>query len=597
MPEMNLTSSEKCAAAETLMGKGQFEDAEYLLDQVLDSHPQDVTALNAKSGLLARTGKIADAKHLLKVAYEIDPESPAVLTNLANLALLENRTSDALDFLKQANDADPDYLAAVLLRGQVHNFIGERGPAAEWLTKASELAPGDAEVLAACGKFELEQQKFAEALAMFEKALELRPDNVAALTGMARLRCMTGEFSLAGELAKKAHLQAPQNVDVTAGLAQIYLLSGALSEAQKLTDRIKKRYADYAPVVMLDAEIAIARGETARALADCAAWLRKAPQDQSRLLAFLKLLKSAGNWEQLLAMCEKLPGDLQASDPVTSLREEALLALGRVEESWRSWSTRRALPVERPDSPVKAALPPYASLPDELVLMRFANAWARSGPVELGGKTPLASVWERLECAEKVQWQTEVPKDQRDLLADLCARTILHVPEKAAFNPYLAPAPVRRAAWDGALPKDRGPRIGVFWQGRPPGLLIDHMQDFLSDLNIVPVSLQFDDSRHQLRTWPGVLDAGKALESLGDLVNLIDCLDMVVGPDGLPLHIAGALGRPGIALLQENHEWYWAGDGTSSLWYPSVKRIVTPVGPDWAAAKPALRAALEFQDA
>ena len=98
------------------------------------------------------------------------------------------------------------------------------------------------------------------------------------------------------------------------------------------------------------------------------------------------------------------------------------------------------------------------------------------------------------------------------------------------------------------------------------------------------VSLQFDSARHQLRVWPDAIDAGIAVKNLADLVDVVASLDHVVGPNGWPIHVAGALGIPGTVLLPENHDWYWHGDGETSTWYPSITRILKPAGPDWEAA-------------
>lgn len=589
---MSLTSTEKCAAAEELIAGGKFEDAEFLLEQVLDSHPLNVTALNAKCGLLMRSGKMAEARRLLQIASDIAPEDPVVLTNLANVALLENRIGDAIDSLEQAHVARPDYLAAILLLGQVHQMLGQRKEAAEWLTRASALQAEDPDVLAAGAAFELDQQNIVEARRLYEKAVETRPGHIRSLAGLARIRCLAGDFDKAVDLAKKAHLLAPQDPESALVLAQVFLQSGALSDADTLIGRFKRRYADYAPIVVLGAEIRIAQGEVQQGLADVAAWFRKAPGDVTRLVAFLKLLGKAGDWQRILDMCEKLPAEVQASDAVVSLQEEALLALGRTREGWQSWAQRRNLPEGSPCPPVQVTLPPRAPLLDEMVLMRFVDAVARKGRLEVAGETQIPGIWERLSEAASVEWTKDAAPGPQ-LLADLVARVTLHAPENDGFRPYLAPEPGRRTMWEAALPADGRPRVGVFWDARPPGLLIDHLQDALKDLNIHIISLQFDESRHQLRTWRGVLDAGVKLEGPGDLVNLVDCLDLVVGPDGVPLHVAGALGRRGIALLQENHEWYWAGSDRQSIWYPDVERIVLPIGPSWAGAKAALRETLE----
>jgi Flp pilus assembly protein TadD len=593
---MNLTSTEKCRAAEKLIQKGQFEDAGFLIDQVLESHPRNTSALIAKSGLQLKAGRVAEAKQFLEMAYQVTPNDPVILTNLASVALFENRLADALEHLRTVASQSPDHLPAILLLGQIHLQRGDLGKAQTWLSRAASLAPADPSVMVACSNLALACQNLAEAAALLDKALEIEAEHVRALTSLAHVRALTGDFETAAALAARAHLEAPQDPDIAVTLARVYLASGALGEAQKLMDRFKARFPDFAPVVLCAADISIARGNVAGALADGAKWLRKAPKDGGRMAGFLKVLKKAGAWQQLLDLSAKLSAEVAGSDAVQGLREEALHALGRSEEGWGAWAKRRNLPEEEPRPPLSVALPARAPLLDELVLMRFVNAWAGEGQVEMIGDSRLESLWHRLSAGDRVRWVSQ-PQGSSELLADLTARTVLFAPDKAGFAPYLAPDPERRAQWDAALPADGRPRIGVFWDARAPGLLVDHMREALADLPVHAISLQFDDSRHQLRAWPDALDAGKALQGLGDLVNLVDCLDLVAGPDGLPLHVAGALGRKGIALLQENHEWYWAGEGTGSHWYPSVTRVVTAVGPDWSAAGTALREMLDPQAA
>lgn len=590
---MNLTSSEKCQAAEKLIQKGRFEDAGFLLDQVLESHPGNTSALIAKSALQLKAGHVSEAKQLLQAACQLSPDDPVILTNMANLALFENRVPDALEHLQTVVDQSPEHLPARLLLGQIHLQRGDLDAARTWLRRAAALGPEDPDVLVALASLALAHQNITEAAALLDKALECAPDHERVLSTLAQVRALTGDFDAAATLAAKAHLEAPQDPDVAVTLARVYLASGVLGEAQKLMTRFKARFPDFAPVVLCAAEVSIARGKVAEALADTARWLRKAPKESGRVAGFLKVLKKAGAWQQLLDLSDKLSPELAGSGPVQSLREEALLALGRLEDGWASWAARRNLPETRPEPPLLVGLPPRTLLLDQLVLMRFVNAWAAEGVVELIGQTPVADVWDRIAARPSVHWVHQADRPV-ELPADLAARTVLHAPEKAAFTPYLAPDPARRAVWERALPGDGRPKIGVFWDARAPGLLVDHLREALADLPVVPVSLQFDDSRHQLRSWPEALDAGKALENTGDLVNLVDCLDLVVGPDGIPLHVAGALGRKGVALLQENHQWYWAGEGDQSLWYPSIKRVVMPIGPDWSQAKAALAKALNL---
>lgn len=594
---MNLTTPEKCDAAEKLIEKGRFEDAEFLVDQILESHPFEVRALVSKAALHMKAGRLPDAKRCLQSAYDKNPDAPLVLTNMANLALLENRVPDAITHLLEANVLQPDFFPAVLLLAQIHQQAGDTRQAAKWLAEASRLMPGNSDVLVAGAAFELSRERISEATALFDKALAIDPDHVRALSGLAQVRDLAGNFEDAGDLAKKAHLLAPQDPDTAVVLARIYQSAGALVDAQKLIDRFRSRFADYAPVVLQSAEIGIARGQVTEALAGCAAWLRKAPSDANRIVGFLKILKKAGAWQQIDQMCGTLPEDICTLEAVRSLHEEALHALGRSEEAWTFWSERRELSSERPKTPLHVTLPGRTPLLDELVLMRFANAWADVGPVKRSGPSLIDGVWRKLTTSSRIDFVSEEPQSSEKLdggfLADLAARTCLHAPDMAGFKPYIAADPGRQNEWRQALPQGEKPLVGVFWEGTTPGFQIDHLMQAFAGKPIVPVSLQFDEARHQLRIWPEAIDAGVALDGLEDLVNVVNCLDLVVGPDGIPLHIAGALGRKGVAVLPENREWYWAGTGAESIWYPSVKRVVGPIDPTWKDAICALSSAID----
>ncbi|MET1414299.1 tetratricopeptide repeat protein [Roseibium sp. HPY-6] len=595
---MNLTTPEKCDAAERLIEKGRFEDAEFLLDQVLESHPSEMRALVSKAGLHMKAGRLPDAKRCLQGAYDKNPGVPLVLSNMASLALLESRVPDAITHLLEANALQPDFFPAVLLLAQIHQQAGDMRQASKWLAEASRLKPGNTDVLVASAAFELSRERISEATALYDKALAIDPDHVPALSGLAQLRALAGDYEAAGELAKRAHLLAPTDPDTAVILARTYQKAGALADAQKLIERFRNRYADYAPVVLQAAEILIARGQVAEALSVCAAWLRKSPADAVRIVGFLKVLKKAGAWKQIDQMCGTLPEDVSARDLVRSLREEALHALGRSEEAWASWAARRELAPGRPETPLHVTLPGRTPLLDELVLMRFANAWANVGPIKRSGPSLIDGLWKKLTASSGIDVVSEDPQlglnGRGELLADLAARTCLNAHDMACFKPYLAAEPARENEWRQALPQDERPLVGVFWEGTAPGLQIDHLMKVFAGKPYVPVSLQFDEARHQLRMWPEAIDAGVALAGLEDIVNVVNCLDLVVGPDGIPLHIAGALGRKGVAVLPENHEWYWAGTGAESLWYPSVKRIVRPIDPTWKDAICALSSEIDM---
>lgn len=69
--------------------------------------------------------------------------------------------------------------------------------------------------------------------------------------------------------------------------------------------------------------------------------------------------------------------------------------------------------------------------------------------------------------------------------------------------------------------------------------------------------------------------------SIGELTALVNAVDLVVGPDTGPLHIAGMLGKPGLALCG-----YTSGHKVFG-WYESIKFIQAPAVCTMCFRKPA----------
>jgi len=129
-------------------------------------------------------------------------------------------------------------------------------------------------------------------------------------------------------------------------------------------------------------------------------------------------------------------------------------------------------------------------------------------------------------------------------------------------TPYLAATPNRRGG------------IGVMWKGndRPdPGrsLPAEIAQALLARPGAV--SLQPEDT--------GAAD-------FLDTAELVAGLDFVISIDTSVAHLAGALGKPGVVLLQHHSsDWRWrTSEGDRSYWYPSLGVVRQAERGDWNSA-------------
>jgi hypothetical protein len=71
------------------------------------------------------------------------------------------------------------------------------------------------------------------------------------------------------------------------------------------------------------------------------------------------------------------------------------------------------------------------------------------------------------------------------------------------------------------------------------------------------------------------------ISDLGDIADWIEAADVFVGQCGGLVHLAGALGKPGVVMLAASHDWRW--DQTPRL-YESVTPVVQDAPGDWPSA-------------
>ena len=88
-------------------------------------------------------------------------------------------------------------------------------------------------------------------------------------------------------------------------------------------------------------------------------------------------------------------------------------------------------------------------------------------------------------------------------------------------------------------------------------------------------------------------EAAEAQGKVGEhIAALMAALDGVVSVCSWVVHLAGALGRPTLALAPYAPEWRYGHSGDRMLWYPSVRVMRQPAFGDWDSLLASLRSAL-----
>lgn len=465
------------------------------------------------------------------------------------------------------------------------------------------------------------QQKFDEAIDIYRSVLEDYPDNLDAVIFLASAWRSTGRIDESIDLYEHVGRTNPRRGDFW------FNFGNALSEVDRREDAV----AAYDHSLLLDADNAsafanraicqVALGRTQAAIESYEQALAIDPHhrialnnignqlaDRNRLQEAADYLRrSVRNWPDLAE------GHYNLSHVLLRLGD---FANGFREYEWR-WDTADFF--EKPDY---RGVPAWTGQPfagKRLIVhaeqglgdtIQFAKLL---GLVESLGGDIIFHVPEKLERLLKtVPFAVTVTGthgagdgDFQIPLMSLPYRLKLTAGSVPAANAFLSAEPERAFKWAERLKLDGAqPAIGFVWQGNPKSPAergrslpsAEMLAPFAVLENVRLIALQFlpQDALEPADTPSGWRVAGLSftLEHPGpdmdrgpdafvDTAAVMAGLDLVVSVCTAPLHLAGALGRPTLALLKAVPDWRWMMERSDTPWYPSMELVRQALGEDY----------------
>lgn len=180
--------------------------------------------------------------------------------------------------------------------------------------------------------------------------------------------------------------------------------------------------------------------------------------------------------------------------------------------------------------------------------------------------------------------------------------TIDNIPARI---PYLHSATIARRK-DGArlkLAESEFPRVGIVWaagstQNSDPrrSCSLNHIDTLLRIPGLTYYSLQNGDFSQELDQLPAQLKVKNLqgrLGDLGDLVVILEQLDLLISVDTAAAHVAGALGKPVWTLLGYDSDWRWGLETDTTPWYPTMRLFRQKKHGDWPELIERVGSALE----
>ncbi|MEI9890288.1 MAG: glycosyltransferase family 9 protein [Caulobacteraceae bacterium] len=79
-----------------------------------------------------------------------------------------------------------------------------------------------------------------------------------------------------------------------------------------------------------------------------------------------------------------------------------------------------------------------------------------------------------------------------------------------------------------------------------------------------------------------IVDHSEGLETFSDTAALMDEMDLVISVCTSSAHLAGALGRPLLAMLTAVPDYRWGLERSDSPWYPTARLLRQTTTGDWS---------------
>ncbi|GAA0783457.1 tetratricopeptide repeat protein [Roseibium denhamense] len=612
-----LLVDDRLKAAKDHANAGRHDNAALLFESILDISPGHPEALSGLLKARLESGDLEGAQAILSRASGQATQDPDFLSLAAKALILSNKAEEGEQLAERALALDPAHSQSVLLKAE---FLATRGQLEEaelLLNGVLQRNRGDADVLQAIAKLYFAYGLFPPALAIAQDALTLLPDDARLNAFVGQILTALGDHGKATPFLEKAHLAEPNHPEYMLAIANNASALGQHSDALRVASRAKAMFPELMPIWLVYIKIMADRGNAAQALKEFAPVAKAAKDRMEATLTLGAAYRLAGEPEKAIALLEPLkPSAARLADPVRarlqSILRDAYLSTGRIDEAADTvapvfYETLKLPEAER-DNPeaIKARSSQAVLLLDPgLTNLEFMVMARFFGTIGNGRETPLAGPGSLSQLARMFGYTTYIANDAPGGASppdgypySLPVSQILKLPEAvrgkpASGLPYLHSQPNYNEKWQSALSEFPRPWIGIAWNEATPGLTLDTLMPAVSGFPGTLIATNWDHSRQQLSGHAGVIDAGRHLQSMPDLAALISCLDMVIGPDTLVLHAAGASGKPGIVLNTYSEPWYWYHTGDGCLWYPTLKGITAPRAAHWAETMPELHALIQ----
>jgi len=577
-------TQQQLAKALSLHQQGNLIDAAKLYQQVLEAEPQNVDALNLLGLIYQAAGEFESAITLIGQACALAPDYYAPAVNLGNVYQEAGRLDEAMDTFRMAITINPESAAAYNNLASCLNDKDLHEDALAACVDGLKRDAGMGDLHVNMGNALLGLGKAEESLKSFEKAIKFGgQNNPNAWFNMGNALGDLDRYEEACTAFAKAIALEDGNPQMLYNYANALQQEYRFAEAVPLFERAIERLPGYVDAYCNLASAYQSLGNAPKAVN----LLRQALKDEPDSVDL--------HWNLSLALLQS--GQYQE---------------GWAEYEWR-WETPTFADFRREfDKPQwdggdldgqTILIHAEQGFGDGVQFIRYAPlVAAKGGRVIVECRAQLNRLFTSLDgVAQVIDLGADLP--EYDVHAPVMSLPFLF---KTAVDTIPAAIPYLKVPSETALaPEDlngEGLKVGLVWAGSPTrrdNLKRSCPMAALADLISIPgatfYSLQVGPFEAQLDELPEdakVVNLAPNLKDFADTAAALDSMDVLVSVDTGVLHLAGALGKPVLAMMSQPTGFLWMDERTDSPWYPTARLFRQQTIGEWGDVIDGVKGAL-----
>lgn len=331
--KVNVTPEKAIEMAGQLYGKGQYQQAARVCQQIIQARPANPDAHNILGVSLLALGQADEAIAEIKRAIKLNPKAPSYHANLGEVLRQSGRGQEAIAPLEEAVRLDPANAQAYNNLGIIRYEQKRFKDAIEAYRKAIEARPSMAEAHNNLGNVLRVTGDRDGAIQSYQDALVYRAVYPEAYNNLGTMLQQDQKLDEAEHALRKAIQQNPKYLEAHNNLALLLAAKKNDVEALRVLGEALKFAPTAIPTLLITAKVQLRRGALAAAEQAVRAVLKQEAENPEALIVLGQVLHETDRYDEAIEVLDRALKKAPNSPEALNFYGVALKSVGRLEEA------------------------------------------------------------------------------------------------------------------------------------------------------------------------------------------------------------------------------------------------------------------------